>query len=148
MRYIETSRFGRISLREDSIFTFDDGIVGFEELREFALLGIEEYLPFLILASLDSHHNFHVVDPFPLFPSYRPPLPGKLLDSLRITRREDVQLYCFVSFEPGGHQAFADLASPIVINVRSMRGRHVRRLRGAKPRALIDLREILARALA
>ncbi len=148
MRHIETKRFGRISIREDSIITFPGGILDFEELNEFAVIGIEEYLPFLMLVSLGPVPlSFPVINPFPIFPSYQPALPPDVIDALDIRRKKEVQFYCFVSFGDGG-RSFADLASPLVINASSLLGAHVH-LKGDDydSRAPIDLREILARAL-
>ncbi|MCP5064793.1 MAG: flagellar assembly protein FliW [Ignavibacteriae bacterium] len=49
---IQNEQFGEINFEEDSVIKFEDGLLGFEELKEFLLISEEEGL-FLWLTSID-----------------------------------------------------------------------------------------------
>ena len=118
MKQIETERFGRLSIEDESIITFPGGLIGFRDLRQFAIVGVEDYLPFLILASLDSSGPcFPIINPIPLFPGYHPGVPGNDMNVLGVDREEDLQVYCLVAFARQPRRAFINLRNPLAINV-------------------------------
>ena len=48
---LQTSRFGQISISEDDIYTFSNGIPGFENQTTFVVVAPEEDEPFAFLQS-------------------------------------------------------------------------------------------------
>ena len=45
-RKISTVQFGEVTVEKKHIFNFPNGILGFEDLREFVLISEEETVPF------------------------------------------------------------------------------------------------------
>ncbi len=149
VKYIESRRFGRLTIEEDSIILFPEGLIGFEPLRHFAIVGVEEYLPLLILASLDDTGAcFPIISPFPIFPDYDPLSLDLDLDALQIEKRGDIQLYSLVTLVGRPHRMVADLRNPIVIDVRQTRGRHITLDKGKYlPETPVDLGSIMSRSI-
>jgi flagellar assembly factor FliW len=147
LRTIKTSRFGTLSIPENSVITFTDGIIGFPRLREFAVLGIEDYLPFLIFASLDNPRIcFPIISPTPLFPKYDP-MAGLLgVDDLIGEEKDAIQVYCLVAFVDRPRRPVVNLRNPLVVDVRRMTGAHISLANGKyNPRTPVNLGEILLR---
>jgi flagellar assembly factor FliW len=123
LKYIDTSRFGRLAIEENSIITFPTGLTDHGDLREFAIVGIEDYFPFLIFASLDNTGIcFPIVNPVPIFPDYKPEIPSTDLKHLGIKKVGDIQLYCLVTFSSEPGKTFVNMRNPLVINVVRMVG--------------------------
>jgi len=126
LKQVETERFGRLSIDDESIITFPEGLIDFRQLRQFVIVGVEDYLPFLIFASLDrSRVCFPIINPLPIFPEYHPRVRGVDMDNLGVDRKEDVQVYCLAIFAGQPRRTFIDLKKPIVINVARRIGRQV-----------------------
>ncbi len=145
---IETIRFGRLSISEESIVNFPDGIIGFENLKRFTILGIEDFLPFLIFASLDNTNLcFPIISPFPFFPDYKPVMNEvDIVDVRAVEEMEDIQIYCFVAFVGQPRGPIINLRNPLIIDVANMSGSQISLCdRKYDPRAPIDLGEILMR---
>lgn len=69
------SRLGKRDVDENKIISFPRGIIGFEELRQFALLRINENSPLLILQSIENAlMGLLVADPFYFVQGYNPQL--------------------------------------------------------------------------
>ena len=43
---LSTNNFGNLSIEKENIITFEQGLLGFEELIQFAIIDVEECLPF------------------------------------------------------------------------------------------------------
>jgi flagellar assembly factor FliW len=126
LKQIETKRFGRFTIDDESIITFPDGLIDFRKLRQFVIVGVEDYLPFLIFASLDhSRVCFPIINPLPIFPEYQPRIRGVDMEHLGVDRKEDVQVYCLTIFAGKPRRTFINLKNPIVINVTRMLGSQV-----------------------
>ena len=79
---IETKIFGEIEISEDKIVTFQDGIIGFPEMKRFALLHDEERgagAGIRFLQSLDEPgFAMPVMDPLAVKPDYDPEVDDEL----------------------------------------------------------------------
>ena len=73
---IQTKIFGEIEIADDKIITFENGIIGFPELKRFALLHDEEKgtnVGIRFLQSLDEPgFAMPVMDPLVVKPDYDP----------------------------------------------------------------------------
>jgi flagellar assembly factor FliW len=146
---IETIRFGRLSIKDESIINFPDGIIGFDRLKQFTILGIEDFLPFLIFTSMDNTSMcFPVISPFPFFPDYKPVMNEvDIVNVNAIEEMEDLQIYCFVAFVGNPRQPVINLRNPLIVDVANMTGSQISLCEGKySPRSPIDLGEILVRS--
>ena len=50
---LETRQFGEVDYDETQLVTFPQGIAGFEEYTRYLLVETEDYLPFLLLLSVE-----------------------------------------------------------------------------------------------
>lgn len=125
MRNIKTSRFGKLTIDEGSVITFPEGLIEYPHIREFAILGIEDYFPFLILVSVDESQDnicFPIISPATTFPGYQPSIPPQNKMLLEIGSFEDIELYTIVSFGNGRPRMNVNLKQPLVINTARMTG--------------------------
>ena len=81
---LATSRFGEIEIDPDRIITFSDGIIGFRELKRFALI-VKKSQALMWLQSLeDTQIAFVVADPFSFEATYDPILSTEDRESLEL----------------------------------------------------------------
>ena len=72
-KIINTTQFGEIEVDEEHIFIFDEGVLGFEDLREFVLIAEEETIPFKWLISVESPEiGFPLLSPWHIDLTYNP----------------------------------------------------------------------------
>ena len=82
---INTKIFGEIEISEDKVVTFQDGIIGFPDMKRFALLHDEDRgagAGIRFLQSLDEPgFAMPVMDPLAVKPDYDPEVDDELLAS-------------------------------------------------------------------
>lgn len=109
-----------------NIIRFEEGIYGFEQVKEFLLLQQDDAQAIWSLQAADaSYPSLIVVNPFLLLPDYDPVLPPEDLRLLGSPRKEDL---CFLAVAVIKHalgDSVVNLKSPIVVNVRTRTGRQV-----------------------
>lgn len=116
-RKIVTLHFGEISVGQDYIYYFPDGILGFEELREFVLISEDETAPFKWLISIeDPHIGFPILSPWLLDIEYSPG---------RDYIQENLVLFVIVTLEDENHEMTANMKAPIILNSYTQDGRQV-----------------------
>jgi len=124
--HIETLRFGAIEIPEEAVLTFPQGLLGFAEARRFCLL---PYAPSHVLRWLQSVDDpmlaFLTVEPHQFFPSYEIVLSDADMRSLELDRPEDTAVLALLTISGDQQAVTADLAGPIVINIRNRRGRQI-----------------------
>ena len=50
-----------LEIKEEHIINFDYGLPGFEDLKKFTIVDIEDYNPFLLLHSVEDHNIAMIV---------------------------------------------------------------------------------------
>lgn len=118
MRTIHTTRFGSIEIAEDRIIQFEQGLLGFESERQFALIPYEEKSPFVFLQSARSAHlAFLVTNPFLFFPDYAFEIDDDSLAELEILREEETLIYSLITMpDQDVKHMTTNLLAPVVIN--------------------------------
>lgn len=105
---------------------FEQGLPGFEQLRDFLISKPFEELPFYYLHSLDAKEvSFLTVNPFELIELYEFELPLKIQQSLEIFDLSDVAVLNIVNLNNGFNDATVNLQAPVVINVKKNKGAQV-----------------------
>jgi flagellar assembly factor FliW len=124
---IETTRFGRIKVSQKKIITLTQGLLGFQEQRQFVLLPHREASPFLWFQSIDRPElAFLVVNPFLLCSDYAFDIPDAVEKELEIEHREQVDVLVLVTIPPGKPRGItANLLGPLVVNVERHLARQV-----------------------
>jgi flagellar assembly factor FliW len=118
-----TSRFGEITIEEDELITFPEGIPGFEHTRQYVIVPHKAYTgkrgAFRWIQSLEEPGlALPVINPWVFRPDYAPTIPGQVLRQLGITDIfEQAQVMAVVTI-PANNPAgtTANLLAPILVN--------------------------------
>ena len=114
---LNNSQFGRVFIEENKIITFPQGIIGFEDLKRYAILVFEEYQPFQFLISVeDPEISFPVMSPILVNESYSPNISKDEVSLIGDFKDEDLIMYVIVSIKGDITGVTANLKGPIIIN--------------------------------
>jgi len=123
---IETNRFGEIEIEERDIYTFPDGIPGFETDKRFTLIGLEDLDGFACLQCVDRGDlSFFIVNPFAFFSDYEFQLPDEDARQLGVEDPVDLAVWTIVNVKDRLETATVNLVAPVVLNVRNRIGRQI-----------------------
>ena len=122
---VETSRFGTIEVDPDSIITFTQPILGFQEYRRFVLLpGPSVFLRWL--QSTDSGDlAFILLEPRTVVPDYRVELTEDDLTELAATAVADLEVFTLVVVPQDPSRIRTNLKAPVLINLKHRLGKQV-----------------------
>lgn len=121
-----TAQFGNLSVEKANIINFDHGILGFEELKQYVVVAVEECLPFEWLVSVeDPAVAFPILNPSVFFSDYNPSLPEDELASLGIRKARDAEIFCIVTLGKTPEDVTLNLKGPIVVNMKSKKGKQL-----------------------
>lgn len=126
-RRVMTTRFGEIEADADLIITFLDGIIGFENCREYVVIRHDDSSAFRWLQSLDAPSvAFPVVEPCAFRPDYAPTISDSDARSLQLKRDSSTLLFTVISVPAHDPSAMtANLLAPLVINGDTRQGKQV-----------------------
>lgn len=123
---LSTNNFGNLSIEKENIITFEQGLLGFEELKQFAIIDVEECLPFEWLVSVeDPIVAFPILNPTLFFSDYKPSLSKDDLVLLDIRKEKDVEMFCIVTLGKKPEDVTLNLKGPILINMKNKMGKQV-----------------------
>ena len=119
---VQSERFGELTLRPEQALTFLSPVIGFEDLRRYALLDPDdETSPFQWLQSMeDESVAFVLTQPAWFGKEYAITIPQEVVTALEIGSANDVQIYTMVTIPDENPSALtANLMGPIIINVKN-----------------------------
>ena len=101
------------------------GLLGFEHVKEYALLANPKEEPFMWFQMLDdTKRAFLVAPPSRLVPDYQPDISDDEVGFLKLADPADALLLNIVTLRGNG-QATVNLKGPVVINRRTLIGKQV-----------------------
>jgi flagellar assembly factor FliW len=115
---IETTRFGRLTVDDDRIITFNRGLLGFPEYTRYALIqtGNENY--FFWLQCVDEPNlAFVITDPAIFFKDYQVAIKEETQQELALEDLAAAQM--FVICNKVGDWLTGNLLGPIVVNAQT-----------------------------
>ncbi len=137
MMKINTKIFGEIDIADEKIILFENGIVGFPELKRFALLHDEEKgtdAGIRFLQSLDEPgFAMPVMDPLLVKPDYDPEVDDELLSAAGHVTMDNILVLVTVTIPSDLTRMSVNLQGPFVINVEENRACQVIVERGTYP---------------
>lgn len=116
---IETRDSRTVEVEERALYTFPQGLYGFETCRLFAVLWDEQNPgnPFLWLQSAEEKTiSFAVLDAARLFSDYAPPLSPQAARALRLEEGERPRFLVIASVPGPGERLFLNLKCPIALH--------------------------------
>ncbi|MCI5919970.1 MAG: flagellar assembly protein FliW [Roseburia sp.] len=121
-----TRFFGEIEIEDDKIITIEKGMIGFPELKKFALIFNEEKgkeAKIMWLQSMEEEAlAFPVMRPELVKEDYNPTVNDELFQTLGEMTPEDTYVLVTVTVPKDVKEASANLKAPIVINTATMKG--------------------------
>lgn len=125
---ISSKPYGKIEISPEDILVFEKGLIGFENLREFVLLGNTESNEMLVwLQSLENPDlAFVVIQPRFFKQDYCPQINlEEVVDDLGTGNEEDFLVYTIVVIPEDARKMTANLKAPVLINVRNNKARQI-----------------------
>ncbi|UAL52001.1 flagellar assembly protein FliW [Metabacillus dongyingensis] len=114
---IQTKYHGEITIDEAQKITFEHGIPGFVNEKNFILLPLEEGSSFFILQSIQSQNTaFVVTSPFFFFKDYEFDLDESTKYLLMIESPNDVEVYVILTVSDPFTNSTANLQGPLILN--------------------------------
>ncbi len=114
-----------LEIQNDHIINFDYGIPGFEDLKKFTIVDIEDYNPFLLLHSVENHNIAMIVlNAGQLDIEADLKIPEEKLKELRNDDGE-VGVFLILKVIDDEKNLTANTKAPIVINFQNRKGRQI-----------------------
>ena len=115
-----TRLFGEIEIDESKIITFEDGIIGFPDMKKFTLIFDEEKEGRPSISWLQSMDEpeiaFPVMDPLFVCETYNPSGEEELLKNLGTIKEDNLYVLVTVTVPQNIKELAVNLKAPIVIN--------------------------------
>jgi flagellar assembly factor FliW len=120
---LDTTRFGSIDVDDDSVITFTQPIIGFQEYRRFILMpGPGNGVTWL--QSVDSADlAFILMNPRQIMSDYEVVLPQRELTELAVTAADELEVYTIVVVPEDRSQVRTNLRAPILISTKHRLGK-------------------------
>ena len=126
---VKTRHFGEVDLADDKILTFDNGILGFEDHKQYTILydsGEEERPPVSWLQCCDIPElAIPVVSPVYVKEDYNPVVEDELLKSLGDLTDDNLVILLTLTIPQDIKKMSVNLKAPIVINSDNRKGAQV-----------------------
>lgn len=126
---INTRHFGEIDLEENKIIYFENGILGFEDLKRYTLLYDNESGERPDISWLQSLEEaalaIPVVSPLLVKPDYNPEVEDELLKPLGELSEENTVVLVSVTVPEDIEKISANLRAPFIINSESRKGAQI-----------------------
>lgn len=127
--HITTKNFGELSIDEKDKIVFQNGILGFEDKKEYVLINnydTEDPVPFMWLQSVqDPDLSFVVSIPFLLKPQYEIDLDETVCSTLDLKRPEMTGVYTICTIKDKVENMTVNFQSPLIINTETRQGEQV-----------------------
>lgn len=124
---LETTHFGKIEINESDLMHFEEGIIGFEDIKTYGVINNEDpESPFKWIQAIDKPElAFALVDPFKIKKDYDFELKDEYIDYLGIKDASEVIVYSIVVVPEDMKKISMNLKAPIIINKANNRAAQV-----------------------
>lgn len=122
---IDSTRFGTLDVRDDTVITFPDGLIGLPGKR-YALVAQSERTPFYWLHSAD-HPDVAVpvTMPWLFFADYEVRVPDEDAAQLMLGDPGSAEIFCVVRAAQSLEDFTINLAGPVLVNGERQLGRQI-----------------------
>ncbi len=116
----KTKLFGEIDIPDEKIITFEQGILGFEEYKNYTIIydadkGKDTTISWLQCMD-EPQLAFPMISPFYVMEDYNPVVMTELLAPLGEMKDDNTVLFVFISVKPDITKLTANMKAPIIIN--------------------------------
>lgn len=122
---LQTNLFGEIDTEQVKKIYFQDGIIGFPDMKEFALITDEEKKDnnhiFWLQSLDDGGFAMPLIDPFAVFDDYNPVVEDEWFQGLGEHEEEDLILLLTLAVPKDVKQMSVNQKAPVIINSNTCR---------------------------
>ncbi len=123
---VETTRFGTITVAEQDVLTFPEGMLGFSKVLEYVLVERTDDSLFLWLQALKKPSvAFPLLEPQIFEKSYAVELAEEDRDQLKLQDLKHAKVFSIVTIPSDPTKMTANLKAPIVINLKTRLAKQV-----------------------
>lgn len=116
---LETKFQEVIEIQESDILSFEQGLPGFEDEKQFVLLPIEGTELSLLQSVETKDLAFITTDPFQFFKTYDFELGKTDIEYLKLVNVQDVLVQVIITVSDPYEKSTANLQAPVVINTKN-----------------------------
>lgn len=109
---INSSAYGVLSIRPDSIFKFPKGIVGITKVKKYGLISLEK-TPFSVLHAIKEDLSFVLIPATRVTEDYQFEIDEETVELLKVSKPEDVEVWLIVNIIDD--QLFVNLKAPVLL---------------------------------
>lgn len=121
---INTKYHGEVEVND--ILSFEKGIPGFADEKQFALLPLSDDETFFVLQStVTSELGFILSSPFQFFREYDFQLEEATVEELSLESEKDIAVYTILTVQDPFENTTANLQGPIIINLKNHKAKQV-----------------------
>lgn len=114
---LETTRFETVEIDSNTVITFTQPIIGFQEYRRFVTLPVEAEPALTWLQSTDSGElAFLLMDPKQVMPDYTVELGQHELTELSVSSADELDVYTLLVIPEDATRVRTNLRAPVLIN--------------------------------
>ena len=114
---VNTNRFGELQVNQEDVINFSDGLLGFENLKQFFIVDPGDSTLILWLQSMeDSKVAFPIIEPKIFKPDYVAKLLPSDMSSVKLESLSDAKIYSILTIPSQITEMNANLKAPVVIN--------------------------------
>jgi flagellar assembly factor FliW len=124
---LNTTKFGELDVLEEKVIFFSEGLLGFPQVKRYALLDHYREAPFKWLQATDDPNlAFVVMDPLIFKPDFRLVIHVEELADLQAQDQADLAILVIITI-PKGHpeKMTANLQGPLVMNVKTQKAKQL-----------------------
>jgi len=122
---IKSKPYGEIEIDEKQVIDFYDGLLGFDYIKKFALIDVDEQKsPFKWLQAMDEPAlAFVVIQPEDFMAEYKLVVSQSDLDAVEASEKESLVVLAIVTIPENPSDMTANLQGPIIVNPEKKLGR-------------------------
>ncbi len=116
----------QVSVEKKQLIHFEFGLPGFEDLKNYAIIEMEDYSPFLLLHSVEDHSiamiilNSNAIDAGNNFD-----IPEHKLKNLKNNGENEIGIFYILKIHEDEKQITANVKAPVLINFVNQKGSQV-----------------------
>jgi flagellar assembly factor FliW len=123
---VNSLRLGQLEVPDDKVIQTEKPVLGFEHLRRYCLVDVEELRPFMWFQAVDDPTvAFLIVNPKVFYPDYRIEVNSKEIAELQVRQVEAVETYVIVTVPDDPNEMSVNLQGPILINTENNRAKQL-----------------------
>ncbi len=123
---IDTKYFGEIEIGNEKIVHFDNGILGFEDYKDYTILydiDADSKSFFSWLQSIDEKMlAFPIVNPFKADENYNPHVNDEMLKPIGDYSDEDLAVFLMATIPVDVKETSVNMRAPLIINASTRKG--------------------------